>query len=384
MPAGGVDHARDTAAEDGSGTGEGGLGMLSVPAVGICDSAQGQHSQDTLQQHAAVSDGLGIGFLIQLLGSRAGRNQRVEAGNSTAGDGGEQNREHGILRVRALEQRQAVHGRMGHDHSHHSQRQHGVQQEGGQIIARLQQNPHGGDRSDHNVHAHDPHPGVGGQIERVEVHADGNDGHNGRHTDHRRHAHGRVAAINQDTEGHSNDDKEQRNHGNAGLAGGCRHIQHAVGVVGCAEIACHDGGKGRHHQDQGQIGKDDEQSLGALAHVGGDDLADGTAAVTHRSDQGAEVMYTAEEDAANQNPQHAGQPAEAATHGADGAGDGTGARDGGKVVAHEDGGLGGDIVDAVLHGMGRGLLAAFAHAPLFAQPAAVEHVPRNEDQHTND
>ncbi len=53
-------------------------------------------------------------------------------------------------------------------------------------------------------------------------------------------------------------------------------------------------------------------------------------------------------------------------------------------MAHQDGSFGGDVVDAVFHSMGGGLFAAFANAPLFAQPAAVENITGHQDQHTND
>ena len=90
-------------------------------------------------------------------------------------------------------------------------------------------------------------------------------------------------------------------------------------------------------------------------------------------------MDAAEEDAADQNPQGAGQPAE--TGGVDRAGDGARAGDGREVVAHQDGGLGGDVVNAVLQGVGRGGLVKLADAPLLAQPAAIEDVAA--DQHSD-
>ena len=46
-------------------------------------------------QHGAVADQLGVGFFLDLLGGGAGANQRVEAGERSAGDGDEQHREHG-------------------------------------------------------------------------------------------------------------------------------------------------------------------------------------------------------------------------------------------------------------------------------------------------
>ena len=85
-------------------------------------------------------------------------------------------------------------------------------------------------------------------------------------------------------------------------------------------------------------------------------------------------MDTAEEDAADDDPQRAGTPAEAGSSGADGAGNGAGTGDGGEVMAHQHRSLGGHVVDAVLHGVGGGGLIVFTDAPLLAQVAAVEDV----------
>lgn len=48
------------------------------------------------------------------------------------------------------------------------------------------------------------------------------------------------------------------------------------------------------------------------------------------------------------------------------------------------GGGGGQVIDAVLHGVGGGGFALFADAPLFAQPAPVEHVARQQRRNTDD
>ena len=101
-------------------------------------------------------------------------------------------------------------------------------------------------------------------------------------------------------------------------------------------------------------------------------------------DQGAEVVDAAEEDAADDDPQSAGQPAEAEGRSVDGAGDGAGTGDGREVVAHQDGGLCGDVVDAVLHGVRGGLLIVLAHAPLLAQPASVEHIAQQQNGDADD
>ena len=89
------------------------------------------------------------------------------------------------------------------------------------------------------------------------------------------------------------------------LAAEAAMIHSAVSGVGSLEGVGHDGGEGRHHQDQGQIGEDDEQLLGALAPM----LAAMTSPmdsplVADGGEQSAEVMDAAEEDTADQDPQH--------------------------------------------------------------------------------
>ena len=207
----------------------------------------------------------------------------------------------------------------------------------------------------------------------MEVHADGDDADDGGNADDGSRAHGDVPAVHGKAEDDGDDDEQQGNHGDPGVGGGGGHVQHAL-IEGGTEGAGDDGGEGGHNQDQGQIGEDQEQALGTLAHVGGDDLADGLAAVTDGGKQGAEIMDAAEEDTAEDNPQCAGAPAEAGGSGADGTGNGAGTGDGGEVVAHQHRSLGGHIVNAVLHGVGRGGLVVLTDAPLLAQVATVEDV----------
>ena len=309
----------------------------------------------------------------------------MEAGNGTAGNGGEQHREDGLLDTGGVhavaDGDQARTGGIHHvgvrDHNADGGNgQHGVQQEGGQVVTGLEQNPDGGDGSNGDVQANNPHPGGVGQVDGMPVHADGHAQADGDDTGDGGNAHGGIPAVNHEAEGNGDDDEKQGNHGHRSGGSGGGQIHLTVHILG-GEGAGHDGSEGSYHQNQGQVGEDDEQTLCPQAHVGGDDLADGLALMADGGEQGAEVMDAAEEDAAHQNPQHTGQPAEHG--GGDGAGNGAGTGDGGEVVSHQHRGLGGNVVDAILHGVRGGGLVGFTDAPLLAQVAAVEDVAAQEN-----
>ena len=316
----------------------------------------------------------------------------MEAGDGAAGDGGEQDGEDGLGDAGSIlavtDHGQANTGGIGHvgmgnDDAQGSDGQHGVQQEGGQIVTGLQQDPHGSHGSHSDVDTDDPHPGLAGQVDGVEVHADGDDGDDGQNADDGSGAHGDIPAVHGKAKDDSDDDEQQGNHSHTGIGQRSGLVQNAL-IEGGAEGAGHDGGEGSHDQDQGQVGEDQEQPLGAGAHVGGDDFADGLTAVTDGSEQGAEIVDTAEEDTADHDPQRAGAPAEAGSSGADGAGNGAGTGDGGEVVTHQNRSLGGHIVNAVLHGVGRGGLIVFTYAPLFAQVTAIEDIANHQSGAADD
>ena len=106
--------------------------------------------------------------------------------------------------------------------------------------------------------------------------------------------------------------------------------------------------------------------------------------MANRGKQCAKIMYAAEEDAADQDPQRAGKPAEAETNGTDGASNGAGTSNRGKMMAHQNRGLRRNIVHAIFQGVCRGLFAPFAHAPLLAQPAAIENIAAQQHNDADD
>lgn len=143
----------------------------------------------------------------------------------------------------------------------------------------------------------------------MEIHADCHAEHDGTYAKDGGSHHAGVAAIYRKAEDDGYGDKEQGYHGYGRLGGTLRFVQHAVFIDG-TEGGSHDGRKGRHHQDQSQIGENNEKLLCPFGHIGGNDFADGLAIVADRGKEGAEVMDAAEEDTAHQHPQGYRQPAE--------------------------------------------------------------------------
>ncbi|KAF5304610.1 hypothetical protein FQA39_LY18998 [Lamprigera yunnana] len=129
------------------------------------DHAGGDHGHDGdegFHQHAAVADVAGVDLVVQQLGRGARRDQRVKARHRAAGDGDEQEGEHAALpdRARAIHKlRERRHLELRR-HKQNAQRQadDGADlEEGGQVIARRQQQPHRQQRGDGAVA--DQHPG---------------------------------------------------------------------------------------------------------------------------------------------------------------------------------------------------------------------------------
>ena len=96
-------------------------------------------------------------------------------------------------------------------------------------------------------------------------------------------------------------------------------------------------------------------------------------------EEGAEVMQSAEEDAAEYAPEEHGHPAK--DRGLNRSIDRTGPGDGGEVVSHEDRRFRGDIVHAVFHGMGGGFPVR-VNAPFPDQIVSVEDVAHDEQGHS--
>ena len=98
-------------------------------------------------------------------------------------------------------------------------------------------------------------------------------------------------------------------------------------------------------------------------------------------EQSTKVVHGTEEDAAEDNPQENGNPAEYC--GLDRSVNGACAGDGREMVAHQNGGVCGNKVLSVVTGV-RGGFVVGVDAPLFCQPATVEYVAQSEQNNCDD
>ena len=311
----------------------------------------------------------------------------MEAGDRAAGDGHEQGREHiakGAARrsdgVNEAGEGGHVERRMRADDADEREEHHGVQQEGAEVVTRLQQDPHRRDGSHEDVDAADDHPGLVAQVDRVPLDAEPHDQGDGNNADERGHAQRRVSAVHEETEEDRQDDEQQRDDRRGRVGSRLRHIDSAALQIGGLERVGNDGRERGHDQDQGQVREDEEQALCLLADTALNNGADGLAVVADRCKQCAEVMHTAEEDTADEDPQQHRDPAE--NSGLNRTVDRAGTRDGGEVVSHQDRGFCGAVVHTVFQLVSRGGTGR-VDTPLFGQPSTVEHIAQGENDNTN-
>jgi len=383
------------------------------------DSDQGDDSQSRLDDHGAVADDLGVFLAGDLLAGGAGSDQRMEAGARAAGHGDEQSREQSAqvaLAADGLGQSIGPAGDHGDLHMHigaedadDGQDHHAVEQEGGQIVTRLQQHPDGQQGSCGDVNCYEDDPSGTAHVD-ADLQAQPDNKYNADDTNNSCGTDLGVLPVHEEAEDKCNDDEQQGGHCGGGVgrhsAGGEEAVVYKVlrggveggagrdslisagigfGKVGHAvlegvdlsravvrhEGAGHDGGEGSDDQDKNQQREDHEQLLSLGAHAVADNFRYGQAAVADGSEQRAEVVHGAEEDAADDNPEQDRQPAEHCS--LDRSVNGACAGYGREMVSHQNRGMGGDIVLAVVVRMGR-CFTVGVHAPLFGQPAAIEYV----------
>ena len=405
------EHLGQAVSED---SGRGGVAARGVLAPHEADGAQRDDCQQALDEHAAVADGLRFRFPIQLLGRGAGGDQAMEAGDGAAGDGDEQRGEQearsgGLVRdglaglvdedlarggiergVRGDEARErgdlqvrgSARKRRTHD-ADDSQQDHAVQQIAGQVVARLQQDPHGGDRRDQDVHAQDDHPRVviqrQGDAHKRQVVADGHHDDDQHDSGGDVHRAGDVTAARKDAVDDGDADEDHRDHGRL-LVGQVRGRLRAVQVGHHGERVSHDGGECGHHQQQRQVCEDAEQLLRRVVDVLCDHDRQRLALMAQRREQAAEVVHGAEEDAADEHPQQHGHPAE---HGRlDRAVDGAGAGNGREMMTQHHVRRRGNVVHAVFQFMRRSRIFRI-DPPLLRQPSAIEDIADDQDDRSN-
>ena len=295
-------------------------------------------------QHRAVANKAGIGFVGQQLRRGAGGDQRVEAGDRAAGDGDKQEREQ-----RAFPQRTGTINVLGHCRhfqvrveDNDPQRQaddYADFQEGGQIIARRQNQPYRQQRGNERVaNQGKGDSGIFKGQRRAPVRVVGNHaaepdrGHQQHDTDNR-HFTDAAWAQEAHVDPHKQGDRHRRADG--------KHAPRAF--------------RQRFHHDERQHREDDDHNQEAAEqgdrarnrpHLLFNHLAQ-RGAVTPRGDkQHHEVLYRARQHHAGQQPQGARQIAH--LRGQYRADQRAGAGNGGKVVAKQHVAVGWHIVQAIV------------------------------------
>ena len=313
----------------------------------------------------------------------------MEAGDSAAGDGNEQSREQVAQRGtgrgesigKACECGHCVDAGMAADDADDGEDHHAVEQEGAQVVTRLQQDPDRRYGCHKDVNAADDHPGLVAEVDRMpveaDVHCNGDQGNadNGGNTERC------VSSVDEEAEQDSQNDEEDGDHRGAGVCGARRVVDSSAFKVGSLEGVCNDRAECGDDEQKGQVSEDDKQALCLQTDTVLNNRADGLALVANRREQGAEVVHTAEEDTADEHPQCNGNPAE--NCGLDRSVYRACAGDGGEVVSHKDRRFCGDIVHAVFHSVSGGGLAG-VYSPFFGQPSAVEDVTNDEDGDADD
>ena len=299
----------------------------------------------------------------------------MEAGDCTAGDGDEQGREEGGGAVEALpacECRQ-INSCAGEHDTDESDDHHAVEQEGGQVVTRLEQHPDRKQRSHDYVHCDEEDPEGAAGVD-TEVQAGDGDEHDADDADDSGGADLAVLAVHEVTEDESDNDEQKRGGRGGGVAADVCTANGEHGAFG-NEGAGHDCGEGSNDENENEQGEDGEQSLCLDAYLILDDFADGAAVVADGGEQSTKVMHCAEEDAADNDPQENGDPAE--NCGLDRSVDGACTGDGREVVAHQHGGVGRNEVLPVIAGVCRGFMVG-VNTPLLCKPRAIEDVAQSK------
>ena len=212
---------------------------------------------------------------------------------------------------------------------------------------------------------------------KADDHCNGNEGN----ADDGGNAERSVSAVYEEAEEDSQNDEEDGDHRSAGVCGACCNVDCTVRQEGCLEGVSDDGSKCCDNEEEGQVSENEEQTLCLETDTIFDNGTDGLALVADRCEQSAEVMHAAEEDAADEDPQCNGNPAEDSS--LNRSVNRASAGDGGEVVTHEHRSLCGHIVNTVFHGVCGSDLVGI-DSPFLGQPSAVEDIAYNENGDADD
>ena len=366
---GNAEHLKETGNTAAEDLERGASSRGAVRSGGSTCNAQGQNSQQTFEDHGTVADLQHILFVLHGLGRSTGRNEAVEAGDRTTGNGDEQDGEHGaqLLIGEAGEDGQ-VHGGMCDQQTDHGTCDHGHEHEGGHVVTGLLQQPHGQDGCKEDVDEGDVAPCSLAQDDG-EVCTDHERQNDEDDADDALLPAGEVELLLDQAE----DDGEHHEHDgdHAGSTVGlCGLDQSTIGAKGIEGAGDH---VSKRCDDDAaeQPAEQQEQLAAGLADVLLDQHTHGLAVVLDGSIQSAEVGHSTKEDAADQDPQQNGQPAEGGS--LNGTGDRAGTCDGAELMGENGPAVRRNIIAAVFVDDSGGLSLG-VDAPLVCQPASVEGV----------
>ena len=302
----------------------------------------------------------------------------MEAGDSTAGHGDEQDGEHGTqLLVGETGEDGQVHGGMSDQQANHSTGDHGHEHKGGHVVTGLLQQPHGQNSGKEDVDEGDVAPCSLAQNDG-QVRTDDEGQHDENDADDALFPAGEVELLLDEAEDDSEDHEHDGDHTGSAVGLSSLH-QSSVGAEGVEGSGDHVS-KRCNDDAAEQPAEQQEQLAAGLADILLDQHAHALAVILDGSVQSAEVGDGTEEDAAQQDPQQNGQPAESGS--LDGTGDRACTGNGAELVGEHRPTVGGNIVPAILMDNSRGL-GGGVDAPLVCQPAAVECVS-TEQTHGGD
>jgi hypothetical protein len=313
----------------------------------------------------AIGHQLRVALVVQLLGCGSAGHQAVESGNRPTGHGHEQDREdESQVGSETREGRQLDLGSSYNNPEHRSPKDH-IEQEGVEVVARLQQRPDRCHRGNVDVDYQESDPETPAELQGpLNPHPDA--AKQQEHSNERGRAKRKSEAIQGLTEQAGQQQEEQG-------GGRCRR---------CADkSAGHHVREHRDDQNEGGQAEDEEQRLAADTDMVLDDLAYRLTLVAQTGHQARHVMGAAHEDRAEHCPQEHRDPSkDSSRHRAD---DRACPRDRREMVAEQHRRLGRDIVDSIGHGVRRSSSIGIDSQP-FAQECTVEDVGNQQRREGDD